>query len=73
MSLSTIIPEWKRPTVLAASGRKNTLSGASAESAGAWQNEVAERRPFSASTAAEYGSEIANRNSLRVELTNSYK
>jgi hypothetical protein len=47
--------------------RKNTLSGASAESAGAWQNEVAERRPFSASTAAENGSEIANRNSLRVD------
>jgi hypothetical protein len=33
---------------------------------GAWQNEVAERWPFSASTAAENGSKIANRNSLRV-------
>jgi hypothetical protein len=54
--------------MLAASGGKNTLSGASAESAGAWQNEVAERRQFPASTAAVFGSEIANRNSLRVKI-----
>lgn len=72
MSLSTIIPEWRRPTMLAASGRKNTLSGASAESAGAWQNEVAERRPFSASTVTVFGSEIANRNSLRGILCQRY-
>jgi hypothetical protein len=38
------------------------------ESVGAWQKEVAKRQPFLASPAAEKGSEIANRNSLREKL-----
>ncbi|KAJ6159389.1 hypothetical protein N7497_003926 [Penicillium chrysogenum] len=36
------------------------------EGAGAWRREVAERRPFLASPAAEKGSQIAKRNSLCV-------
>jgi hypothetical protein len=44
------------------------LDSVLAESVGAWQKEVAERQPFLASPAAEKGSEIANRNSLREKL-----
>jgi hypothetical protein len=33
-----------------------------------WQKKVAERQPFSASPAAEKGSEIANRSSLKANL-----
>jgi hypothetical protein len=60
---------WKRPRGWQPQAGSITLDGASAESAGAWQKEVAERRPFSASPAAEKGSEIANRNSLREEIS----
>ena len=43
--------------------RYKAVSGAWSKEAGAWRREVAERRPFSASPAAEKGSQIAKRNS----------
>ena len=45
-------------------GRRNGSVGAWPKGAGAWQMRVAERRPFPASSVAENGSKIANRNSL---------
>ncbi|KAJ5889095.1 hypothetical protein N7495_009136 [Penicillium taxi] len=50
--------------------RTREWCGAWSKEAGAWRREVAERRPFSASPAAEKGNQTAKRNSLRGLMIN---